>query len=68
MYKRQLFDLVFVVAIGSGGNYALAAARALMRHTALDARGVVAESLRVAGEICVFTNLEHTVLELPEAT
>lgn len=57
-----------IVAIGSGGNYALAAARALVRHTALDARGIVAESLRVAGEICVFTNLEHTVLELPEAT
>ncbi len=53
-----------IVAIGSGGNFALAAARALARHTALDARAMVAESLRVAGEICVFTNLEHTILEL----
>lgn len=57
-----------VVAIGSGGNFALAAARALMRHTPLDARAVVSESLRVAAEICVFTNLEHTILELGEAS
>jgi ATP-dependent HslUV protease, peptidase subunit HslV len=57
-----------IVAIGSGGNFALAAARALVRHTVLDARTVVGESLRVAGEICVFTNLEHTVLELGEST
>ena len=53
-----------LVAIGSGGNFALAAARALARHTELDARAIVAESLKVAGEICVFTNLEHTILEL----
>ncbi len=53
-----------IVAIGSGGNFALAAARALVRHTSLDARAIVAESLRVAGEICVFTNLEHTIIEL----
>jgi ATP-dependent HslUV protease, peptidase subunit HslV len=53
-----------LVAIGSGGNFALAAARALARHTELDARSIVAESLKVAGEICVFTNLEHTILEL----
>lgn len=53
-----------LVAIGSGGNFALAAARALMRHTTLDAKSIVAESLKVAGEICVFTNLEHTILEL----
>lgn len=56
-----------ILAIGSGGNYALAAARALMRHTDHDARTVCAEALRVAGEICVFTNLEHTILELPGA-
>jgi ATP-dependent HslUV protease subunit HslV len=55
-----------VLAIGSGGNYALAAARAMLRHTEADARNVVVESLRVASEICVFTNLEHTILELPE--
>ena len=53
-----------LVAIGSGGNFALAAARALARHTELDARAIVAESLKVAGDICVFTNLEHTILEL----
>lgn len=53
-----------IVAIGSGGNYALAAARALAKHTALDARAIVAESLTIAGEICVFTNLEHVILEL----
>jgi ATP-dependent HslUV protease subunit HslV len=54
-----------VLAIGSGGNFALAAARALLRHTQLDAPAIVGEGLRVAGEICVYTNLEHTVLELP---
>ena len=53
-----------VLAIGSGGNYALAAARALLRHTDMNAQQVVEEALRVAGEICVFTNLEHTVLTL----
>ena len=55
-----------VLAIGSGGNFALAAARALLRHTDMSAEQVVSESLRVAGEICVFTNLEHTVLTLGE--
>jgi ATP-dependent HslUV protease subunit HslV len=53
-----------LLAIGSGGNFALAAARALLQHTQQDARTVVAEALRIAGEICVFTNLEHTILEL----
>ncbi|MCX4242330.1 ATP-dependent protease subunit HslV [Paraliomyxa miuraensis] len=56
-----------VLAIGSGGNFALAAARSLLRHTELDARTVAAESLRIAGEICVFTNLHHTIVELPAA-
>lgn len=54
-----------ILAIGSGGNYALAAARALVRHTELDAHAIAAAALRVAGEICVFTNLHHTVLDLP---
>jgi ATP-dependent HslUV protease, peptidase subunit HslV len=54
-----------VLAIGSGGNFALAAARALVRHTELPAPALVAEGLRVAGEICVFTNLHQTILELP---
>ncbi len=53
-----------IVAIGSGGNFALAAARALMRHTEFDAKAIVAQSLQIAGEICVFTNLQHTILEL----
>ncbi len=53
-----------VLAIGSGGNFALAAARALMRNTELGAREIATEALRVAGEICVFTNLEHEVLVL----
>ncbi len=53
-----------VLAIGSGGPYALAAARALMRNSDLSAREVAEESLRIAGEICVYTNAEVTVLEL----
>jgi ATP-dependent HslUV protease subunit HslV len=50
-----------VAAIGSGGPYALAAARALMRHTTLDAAAVAEASLRIASEICVFTNAELVV-------
>jgi ATP-dependent HslUV protease subunit HslV len=53
-----------ILAIGSGGNFALAGARALLRHTELDARGLVEASLTIAGEICVFTNLSQTILEL----
>ena len=53
-----------VIAIGSGGNYALSAARALLRHTELDARALVEASLTIAGEICVFTNSNVTILEL----
>ena len=53
-----------VCAIGSGGNYALAAARALYRHTELSAREIAEESLRVAASICVFTNEHITVLEV----
>lgn len=45
-----------VAAIGSGGPYALAAARALLRHSDLDARTVVTRSMAIAAEICVFTN------------
>ena len=45
-----------VVSIGSGGNYALAAARALMKHSKLGAEDVVRESLKVAASICVYTN------------
>lgn len=45
-----------VAAIGSGGPFALAAARALLRHSQLDARDIVLEAMTVASEICVFTN------------
>jgi ATP-dependent HslUV protease subunit HslV len=49
------------VAIGSGGGYALAAARALLANSALDARAIVEESIRIAAEICVYTNAEITI-------
>ena len=52
-----------VVAIGSGGPYALAAARALLRHTDKSAREVAEESLCIASEICVYTNGEILVEE-----
>ncbi len=45
-----------IAAIGSGGNYALASARALVRHSKLTNRDLISESLKVASEICVFTN------------
>src|SRR5690606_11713919 len=45
-----------VIAIGSGGSYALAAARGLMRHTQLSAPEVAREALKIASEICVYTN------------
>ncbi len=51
-------------AIGSGGPYALAAARAMLRHTALAPREIALEALRIAAGICVFTNEEITVEEL----
>lgn len=53
-----------VIAIGSGGSYALAAARALIRHTEKDAREIAVEALRIAGEICVYTNGEVVVEEV----
>ena len=53
-----------LLAIGSGSNYALAAARALLRHTELDARQVAEAAMRVAAEICVFTNDHLTFEEL----
>jgi ATP-dependent HslUV protease subunit HslV len=54
-----------VIAIGSGGNYALAAARVLMKHTQLDARAIAEEAMRTAASICVYTNEQITVEELP---
>ena len=53
-----------VIAIGSGGSYALAAARALMRHTQLSAAEIAREGLRIAGEICIYTNEQIVVEEL----
>jgi ATP-dependent HslUV protease subunit HslV len=54
-----------VIAIGSGGNYALASARALLRHTSMSAADVARESLRIASEICIYTNDSITLEELP---
>jgi ATP-dependent HslUV protease subunit HslV len=53
-----------VLAIGSGGPYALAAARALLKHTGLEARAVAEEALRISAGICVYTNAVITVEEL----
>jgi ATP-dependent HslUV protease subunit HslV len=53
-----------IAAIGSGGSYALAAARALQTNTDLNAAAIVREALRIAGEICIYTNQEITLLEL----
>jgi ATP-dependent HslUV protease, peptidase subunit HslV len=53
-----------IVAIGSGGSYALAAARALKTHTELTAPEIVRHGLQIAGEICVYSNQNITVLEL----
>ena len=54
-----------ILAIGSGGNYALSAARALVENTDLSAREIVEKSLKIAGDICVFTNTNFTIEELP---
>ncbi len=53
-----------IAAIGSGGPYALAAARALIRRTQLSAREIVDQSLRIAAEICIYTNDQITLQEL----
>jgi len=53
-----------LIAIGSGGPYAQAAARALLENTDLDARGVVEQALKIAGDICIYTNHNVTVEEL----
>lgn len=54
-----------VMAIGSGGSYALAAARALHDNTDLDARSIAERSMRIAADICVYTNGNLTIEELP---
>jgi ATP-dependent HslUV protease subunit HslV len=53
-----------LLAIGSGGAFALAAARALVKHTDLDAAAIAQESLRIASEICIYTNDRITVESL----
>jgi ATP-dependent HslUV protease, peptidase subunit HslV len=53
-----------VLAIGSGGAYAQAAAQALLENTALDARAIVEKALTIAGKICIYTNTSLTVEEL----
>jgi ATP-dependent HslUV protease subunit HslV len=53
-----------MVAIGSGGNYALAAARALALHSDLSATEIVQQSLEIAADICVYTNSNISILEL----
>jgi ATP-dependent HslUV protease subunit HslV len=53
-----------IAAIGSGGPYALAAARALVDHTALDARKVAEEAMKIAADICIYTNREISIEEL----
>ncbi|WP_319536048.1 ATP-dependent protease subunit HslV [uncultured Vibrio sp.] len=53
-----------LIAIGSGGAYAQAAATALLENTDLDAREIAEKALNIAGDICVFTNHNHTVEEL----
>jgi ATP-dependent HslUV protease subunit HslV len=52
------------LAIGSGGNYALSAARVLVKHTPMDARAIAEEAMRAAASICVYTNDHLTVEEL----
>ena len=54
-----------VIAIGSGGNYALAAARVLVKHSELDARAIAEEAMRQAAEICIYTNNQLSFEELP---
>ncbi len=53
-----------ILGIGSGGNFAVAAARALVSHTELSAKEVVGEALRITSEICIYTNENLTIEEL----
>jgi ATP-dependent HslUV protease subunit HslV len=54
-----------IAAVGSGGPYALAAARALARHSQLDAQAIAREALLIASEICVYTNENVSLVTLP---
>jgi ATP-dependent HslUV protease subunit HslV len=53
-----------IIGIGSGGGFALSAARALIKHSDLSARDIVAEAMHIAAEICIYTNTQITVEEL----
>ncbi|MBU2790308.1 ATP-dependent protease subunit HslV [Acidithiobacillus caldus] len=53
-----------IIAIGSGGPYALAAARALLEHSELSARAIAERALVIAADICIYTNQQHSVEEL----
>ena len=53
-----------VIGIGSGGSFAMAAARALVKHSALDARGIVEQAMIIAADICVYTNSKITLEEI----
>jgi len=53
-----------VVAVGSGGPFAMAAARALVRHSGLDARQIADEAMKIAADICIYTNPNLTIEEL----
>ncbi len=56
-----------IIAIGSGANYALSAARALSQHSSLSASDIVKEALRIASEICIYTNDQIVIEELNPA-
>jgi ATP-dependent HslUV protease subunit HslV len=53
-----------IVAIGSGGSFALASARALIENTEMSAREIAEKSLKIAGQICIYTNDQLTIEEL----
>ena len=53
-----------IIAVGSGGPFAMAAAKALSRHTELDARAIAQESMEIAGAICIYTNANITLESL----
>jgi ATP-dependent HslUV protease subunit HslV len=53
-----------ILAIGSGGTFALSAARALSKNTKMTAREIVEEAMRIAAEICIYTNTNFTIEEL----
>jgi ATP-dependent HslUV protease subunit HslV len=53
-----------IAAIGSGGSYALAAARALMENTEMGARDIAEKAMKIAGQICIYTNDRITIEEL----